>query len=155
MTEFRNPKYSREDGTAIDVEINHETLGWIPYTLLQTGTDAEMFEEAAKTATPYVAPVTVEATPESISDRQFFQQLAVEGLITRQEAIQAVKTGELPQVFATFIASLPEDGQFAAEMALSGATTFNRSNPLVAAFAAAQGIDSATVDSIWRAAFKL
>jgi len=30
--EFRNPRYDSADGSAIYVEINHPTLGWIPFT---------------------------------------------------------------------------------------------------------------------------
>lgn len=92
------------------------------------------------------------AVPQEISDRQFFQQLAVMGLITEDEAIAAVATGTLPAAMAAFIDQLPAKQQFAARMALQGATTFLRSNPLVKTFGAMQGMTSAEIDDLWRAA---
>lgn len=103
----------------------------------------------------WVATLVVVPVPETISDRQFYQQLAVYGLITQQEALAAVMTGALPATFETFIGQLPADQQFPARMSLSGATEFRRDHPLVAAFGAMQGMTSGQVDDLWRAAFAL
>lgn len=90
--------------------------------------------------------------PDEISRRQFFQQMAVAGLISQTEAIAAVKAGEIPAALMAFVTSLPAEVQFAAEMLIIGATTFHRSHPLVEAFGTLQGLSSAQVDDLWRAA---
>ena len=93
-----------------------------------------------------------EPVPQAISDRQFFQQLAVMGLISEEEAIAAVSTGTLPPAMAAFVGQLPSDERFAARMALQGATTFLRSNALVGTFGAMQGMTPEEIDNLWRAA---
>lgn len=108
---------------------------------------------AGNVIAPYVEPPT--PVPEEISDRQFFEQLAIDQLITQDEALAAVMTGTLPAAFVTFIAALPGDQQFGARMALCGATIFQRSHPLVAAFGAMQGMSSDQLDVLWRDAFAL
>lgn len=97
-----------------------------------------------------------EPTPSRIiSDRQFFQQLALAGFIERSEALAAVKIGEIPQALAGLLDNLPVDARFSAEMLLSGATQFDRYHPLVAQIAAAQGMSDADVDQFWIAASTL
>lgn len=141
-----------------------QAIGGDPESLLQTypeGTQIVPLKPDAdyewqNGAWVHVPPAVFdEPVPREISDRQFFQQLAVMQLITKEEAIQAVKTGDLPQVFVSYIATLPEDQRFGAEMALSGATTFERAHPLVAAFAAYIGMTDEQVDKIWRDGKKL
>ncbi|NTG22054.1 hypothetical protein G6L00_16580 [Agrobacterium rhizogenes] len=93
--------------------------------------------------------------PETISDRQFFQQLAIDGMITDDEALSAVKTGDMPATMQAFIAALPATDQFAAKMVLCGATSFQRSHLLVATFGAANGMTGDQIDDLWIAAAKL
>lgn len=93
--------------------------------------------------------------PETISDRQFFQQLAIAGLITEQEALAAVKTGEIPQALQTLIARLPPDRRFAAEMLLSGATSFERNHAMTKAFADGLGWSEEQIGALWSAAASL
>jgi hypothetical protein len=95
------------------------------------------------------------AVPRSISDRQFFQQLAVMGLIGPTEALAAVKTGELPGVLQALVDQMDEDARFATEMILSGATQFERSHPLVGQLAAAVGWPPEQIDQFWIAASQL
>lgn len=99
---------------------------------------------------PEPAPV-----PESISDRQFAQQLATAGMITNDEALAWVATGTLPEAFTTFVSQLPAAQRFAAQMLLTGATIFERSNPLTDAFGAMYGMNSEQIDDLWRAASQL
>ena len=101
---------------------------------------------------PKPEQMTILQFPSEISDRQFFQQLAIMGLISEDEAISAVSTGALPPVMAGFIDQLPANQRFAARMALQGATTFIRSNPLVETFGSMQGMTSSEIDDLWRAA---
>ena len=98
---------------------------------------------------------TPELVPEIISDRQFFQQLAIAGMITDTEALAAVKTGDIPAAMETFIDSLAEGDQFSARMVLCGATQFSRNHPLVEQFGAANGMTDDQIDALWIAAAKL
>ncbi|QOG22034.1 hypothetical protein [Bradyrhizobium sp. SEMIA] len=90
-----------------------------------------------------------------ISDRQFFQQLAAQGVITRAEALTAVKTGEIPAVLQRAIEDLPPEQQFEANMIVSGATTFQRSHPLTVAIGVACGWTSDQIDALFRSAAEL
>jgi hypothetical protein len=111
------------------------------------------WEAEGNTIPPYAAPPP--PTPDQISDRQFFQELSIMGLITQAEALSAVQVGTIPAAMETFIGSLPSAQQFSARMVLTGATTFQRSHPLVAMFGAAQGMTSAQIDALWIAASAL
>jgi hypothetical protein len=87
--------------------------------------------------------------PASISDRQFAQGLAHNGLITNDEALAWVSTGTLPAAFVAFIESLPVEQQFDVKIVLVGATQFDRANPLVSAFGANANMNSAALDAFW------
>ena len=104
---------------------------------------------------PYEPPVVVEPVPATISDRQFFQQLAIAKVISQEEALAAVKTGDIPAALSGFIAALDDAARFNAEMLLSGATLFQRAHPLTDAIAAAQGMTPEQVDDFFRAAAAL
>ncbi|KMO39179.1 hypothetical protein VQ02_10415 [Methylobacterium variabile] len=96
-----------------------------------------------------------QAGPAPISDRQFFQALAMAGAIGPDEALAAVMTGVLPGRIEAAVAALPAAEQFAARMLLSGATTFERGHPMVAQLGAALGYDAAALDGLWSAAAAL
>ena len=105
------------------------------------------------TPTPYTAPVIV---PGVISDRQFFQQAAVAGIITQAEAIAAVATGTIPSMLQMIVDDLPDaDQKFAATMLLAGATQFERNHPLTVAVGAHLGLTTAQVDDFFIAAAQL
>lgn len=74
----------------------------------------------------------------SISRRQFFQQLAAQGIITQAESITAL-TGTLPPEITTVISALPADDQYPATMLLLGATAINLTDPMTVVFATAYG----------------
>lgn len=101
---------------------------------------------------PVIPPVTI---PQVISDRQFYQQLAVVGLITEIEALAAVKTGDIPPALQELVDALPPEQQFAATMLLAGATTFIRDHPLTIAFGFAFGWMPSQLDDLWIEASKL
>ena len=120
--------------------------------LLQiNGVDVEVADDDPRVPVPQ--PPQPVSLPD-ISDRQFYQQLAVMGMITQAEAIAAVGTGAIPSEMQSALTSLPAVEQFAATMKLTGATTFERGDPLVAVFAAAQNppLTSAQLDALWQAA---
>jgi hypothetical protein len=93
---------------------------------------------AGNTPDPYAPPV-----PSSISDRQFFQQLAIAGIITQDQAL------------ASNAAVMPADQQFAAKMLVSGATVFERHHEMTEAIGAAYGWTPAQTDAFFRAASAL
>lgn len=95
---------------------------------------------------------TKQPPPSVTSDRQFFQQLAVQGTITQDEAIAAVATGTLPASMVALVNSLPLDQQFSANMLLKGATSFERSHPMVPVLGQLYGWNAAQLDALWTAA---
>lgn len=92
--------------------------------------------------------------PELISDRQFFQALASPPyeIITQEEALAAVKTGEIPAAMMAIISQLPEGAQFGATMLVSGATTFRRDHSLTGIVGTAFGWSDAQIDAFFIAA---
>lgn len=89
--------------------------------------------------------------PASISDRQFFQALAIRELISEPEALAAVKTGAIPAQLQAAVDTITDEAQhFAAVMLISGATVFERAHPMAAMLGAAIGKDSADLDDLWR-----
>ena len=98
------------------------------------------------------APIALDAVPPDISDRQFFQQLALDGDITQDEALAAVTVGAMPKAIASAVAQLPAGQQFPAKMALCGATLFERATPFVGMLGPVLGKTPAQLDAIWRAA---
>jgi hypothetical protein len=113
-------------------------------------TDEERNELSATMAVLMAAAPPFE--PHSITDRQFFQQLAIQNMVTQAEALAAVATGTIPTAMQAFVNQLPEDQRFDATMKISGAREFLRSDPLVAAFGQMQGMTSADIDALWVAA---
>jgi hypothetical protein len=96
------------------------------------------------------------AMPRVISDRQFFQALAMQGAITQDEALAAVRTGAIPEAMQTFIDAIPDqDQRFGATMLLSGAVEFDRSHPLVESFRQAMGWTVQQTNDLWRLAATL
>lgn len=98
-----------------------------------------------------VAPV-----PQSISRRQFYQYLAVTGKIAKGEALAAIKTGAVPAALQAMLDQMTdEDAKFDADCLLSGATDFDRDNPLVMVFAIMEQMSEAEVDDFWRNASQI
>jgi hypothetical protein len=103
---------------------------------------------------PTLPPLPPPLIPASISDRQFFQQLAVQGIITQADALAAI-AAVIPPALSTLINAMPADQQFNAKMIVSGATTFFRDNPLTVAIGTAYGMSSAQIDAFFTAAAAL
>jgi hypothetical protein len=53
--QVRNPSYSRADKSAIDVEVFHETYGWLPFTATETADRLSQQIYAAAVAGEYGA----------------------------------------------------------------------------------------------------
>jgi len=111
------------------------------------------FPNAAPPAPPeYI--VSSPIVPDEISRRQFYQQLAIDEKITKQEAIAAAMSGTLPAAVQACVDALPEDQRFGALMALASGA-LKRTHPLVAAFGAMQDMTEADIDAFWIAAAAL
>ncbi|AHJ10722.1 putative tail fiber assembly-like protein [Rhizobium phage vB_RglS_P106B] len=93
-------------------------------------------------------------TPAKITKRQFWQQLATMGLITKTEALAFMTTGVLPSAFDALVETLDENAEFEARMQLA-TNDYERNNDFVNAFAEMNGMDSAQVDIIWKEGSKL
>ena len=91
----------------------------------------------------------------SISDRQFFQQLALDGVISEAEAEAAVATGVIPAAMLALVDALPAGQRFGARMMLMGATVFERHHPLTETIGALYGWDSARIDRLFEHAASL
>ena len=92
--------------------------------------------------------------PQVISDRQFFTQLVVDGIITEDDAL-ASNAAVIPPPLLEIIGAMPADQQFAAKMLVSGATLFNRTHPMTIAIGTAYGWTPAQIDEFFRAASAL
>lgn len=98
---------------------------------------------------PVHAPVT------EISDRQFFQALAMRGEITEAEALDAVGPGIIPPAMDGLIDQLPEEQQFAARMLIRGATRYERQHPIADLIRGLYGWTVEQADDFWRFAATL
>lgn len=126
-------------------------LKWVE--VADGATTSDTFVDGAVVS--YQPPPPFMLFPTIITDRQFFQQLALMGVITQDEALAAVKTGAIPAALQAFIDGMPADQKFTAEMLVSGAVSFDRNHPMTLALAAGMGWTSQQVDDLWRAAAQL
>lgn len=99
-------------------------------------------------------PITSLPVPE-ISDRQFFQALAIHGAITEAEALDAVGPGIIPPAMEALIDQLPEEQRFAARMLIRGATRYERQHPIADLIRGLYGWSVEDADKFWRFAATL
>lgn len=131
--------------------IAHKAIAWYPVSR-QLGTPFVGIEgdyHVIRSVDPATVPPPV---PESITDWQFFQQLAIMGLITEAEAEAAVAAGELPQTLSDLVDMLPEQARFPTRMLLKGSTTFRRGHEMTDTIAWLYGFSNQDVDNLFRAA---
>lgn len=100
------------------------------------------------TPDPYVPPPPVP----DITRRQFYQQLAVQGVITETEAKAGISGGALPASLQILVAALPADQLFNAECLLLGAQTLQRSHPMTDKIGTSYGWTSEQIDAFFIAA---
>jgi hypothetical protein len=97
-----------------------------------------------------------EFTAWEISRRQFYQQAAKAGIITKQEAKAVIKNGTLPTILQNIVDSITDqDDQFVTELLLIGAVTFQREHPMTAAIGATLGWTEEQIDNFFTAASAL
>lgn len=97
-----------------------------------------------------------QAVPDEISRRQFFQHLAVMGIITKADALAAMQGGVIPAPIQAIINHLPsDDDKFNAQMFIVGAATFHRTHPLAETVREALSWTAEQKDDFWRQAAML
>lgn len=146
--EFRNAFYSRQDGSAIDMEVNHPTFGWIPFTATAHDPEAhgrELFALAsAGTVAPYISPTIEEI------------RAAMPTLTARQFRLGLVNNGFSMSQVSAVIEGMPEGAdKETARIEWGYATTFERMHPLIATVGTALGLDAAEIDAMWNASVNL
>jgi hypothetical protein len=93
-------------------------------------------------------PIVITPLP-PVSDRQFFQALAIRGHITEDEALDAVGPGIIPAAMLALIEQLPAEQQFGAKMLIRGATIYERNNALAGLIGSLYGWDDEALDEFW------
>jgi hypothetical protein len=122
------------------------------YANLQPGYAEEFLDDNDPAVLAFLNPPP--PVPSSISDRQFFQQLAFEGIITEDDAL-ASNAAVIPPPLLAIIDGMPASQQFAAKMLVSGATVFQRNHPMTLAIGAAYGWNAAQIDAFFQSAAAL
>lgn len=97
---------------------------------------------------PVVEPII------DISPRQFFQGLYKRELISRPEAVAALR-GTIPPVMQSLMEQLPEDARDDAEFLIVGAKVFERANPVAELIRVLFGWTVEQADDFWRFAATL
>lgn len=92
--------------------------------------------------------------PASITRRQCAKQLLVLGMISAQEAIDMTQSGKPPAMVQAYLDNMPEPDRTFATIDFA-ADTYLRSNPLLAALMAANGMTEQQVDEYFIAAAQL
>lgn len=121
-----------------------------------SSTSTETLDRDHPEVVAYEQAQAADTVPAVVSDRQFFQMLAISGAITKEEALAAVMTGAIPSALESIVAAIEDENEeFAVRMLLSGATQFRRDHPLAASIAAARGMSDEQLDEFWTAAAAL
>jgi len=86
ITEVRNAKSINEDNSALDMEINHPELGWIPYSLNAHDPDNSISNEqlldlVGSNYAAYVPPTSEEVIAEQAAIARAERQLAFEHFV--------------------------------------------------------------------------
>lgn len=89
-----------------------------------------------------------------ISDRQFFQQLCIDKIITEEEAL-ASNAAVIPSAILILIDNLPEEMKFPAKMLISGATVFERNHPMTTTLGAMLNWSDDQLDNFFMKASQL
>ena len=135
MTNYKNPTHNAS-GT-IDLEIEHPSLGWIPFTASPDDVEEHgrtLYALVKDEAAPYVEPEPTPApVPQSVSRFQARAALLQAGLLPQAEAAIS-NAGEL------------------AQLAWADAQHFKRSSPLLTLMAIDLGLTADQLDDLFRAA---
>ena len=151
--------YSNAEQTAIEAVLEAgETLGnhTGPATL-SVPTDPANAEYQAILASgqpidPYVAPPP--PVPTVIGRGQWYHQASLDGLITEDEALEAM-SGTIPGSLDPYLANVPAAQRQSVQMLLAGGTLFDRTAPTCQAWITALGWSQQQTETFWTEAAKL
>jgi hypothetical protein len=159
MMQIRNPVYTATG--AIDCEVAHPQLGWIPFTASPQDIEAhgrDIFA-AARQMRPaeYVAPsgpapediLALERAGMRLSFSQLLIGLVTEGWLSEPEG-EAWLAGQLPAAVSALIATLPKEQRFAARARALRPSVVERMDPLVVLLASAQSREADELDVFFR-----
>ncbi len=123
ITQVRKAQSLNSDNTRMDVEINHPTYGWIPYTLDPSDTDTTVDNDAVMSLigtdfTSYVAPTQADLDAGTAlqirSDRDYKLLTEVDPLVSnplRWSELTSDKKTEWSQ-YRTDLLNLPQQSGF-------------------------------------------
>jgi len=123
ITQVRKAQSLNSDNTRMDVEINHPTYGWIPYTLDPSDTDTTVDNDAVMSLigtdfTSYVAPTQADLDAGTAlqirSDRDYKLLTEVDPLVSnplRWAELTSDKKTEWSQ-YRTDLLNLPQQSGF-------------------------------------------
>ena len=119
-----------------------------PPNVLVTDVSAEKQQDGTWLAVYTTQPKPV-VVPATISMLQFYQEMAVSGKITTDQALAAMN-GTLPPDIATLVGKMAASDQFAAKMKLAGSNpSIARSDALISSIASAYNMQTADMDQVF------
>ncbi|HML29830.1 MAG TPA: hypothetical protein PKE16_13510 [Hyphomicrobium sp.] len=137
---IRNPKFSREDGSGIDCEIEVAPDEWIPFTAIPDDVmpyTADIFNRAkAMGPVAFVAPGPV--VPASVTTYQAMAAMLRAGLLDQVKTLMASDAAS-PQ----------------AKLAWEKASAFERDSVFINSLGSALGLTSQQIDDLFIAAAKI
>jgi hypothetical protein len=113
----------------------------------QTMFGQQVYDRKTKTFSAPKSPV-----PPTLSDRQFFQALALKKIITEKEALAAVGVGMIPPILLAVVDAMPAKDKFAGTMFLTGTTIFSRDHVVIDALQNNLKWTTEQMDDLWRSA---
>ncbi|MET3601117.1 hypothetical protein [Martelella mangrovi] len=90
--DFRNPVFSSPDNSTINAEVDHLTLGWIPFTAVNGDESTqEMFDAMLSDAAPYAAPAIRPSQVDAERDRRIAGGVSYGGAVYQSRPADAEK----------------------------------------------------------------
>lgn len=140
--ESRNHKWVSPG--VIDMEIHHQTLGWIPYTAVDGDESSQaFFDYAFGLLGPFpevFAPVVSETSraEAALPKADLLFKLARDlKVISDAEAVASAKSGEIPGALAVALSTMADDEQLRAQLSWASAQQIGRLDPLLTRWAGA------------------
>ena len=160
-TSVTNPRWANAEHTMIDCMVLFDSIGTeIPFGASPDDVEEHGREIFARAAAGEFGPVAEHVprppkVPEAVSTRQFYQQLALDGEISLEEAIAAVKTGALPSRFRSLVDSLNGPEKINTVFAVVGSEEVNRKDPAITRIVAELGWSTEKFNRLFTEAAKL
>lgn len=159
--EITNLKYASADNSFIDMDVAGVVEGQtIPFTYHVDDPEPlslivkDLLAGGGYTIAAYVAPPV--PVPQSITFRQFYQQLYIQGIIDEPSLLDAVKIRTMPAPLQTLVDGITDaPTKLNAQVLIYGGTEILRAHPITAVIIAAFGWSEAQGDAFFQAAHAL